>query len=86
MKTLLIGLLALGSVSAMASLDCYVNNKAGDHIELNQKEVLDTGAPFGVVRIRKISRYMSPKFLCSQIFLIFSWIKINSFNNRPISR
>lgn len=53
MKTLLIGLLALGSLSAMASLECYVNNKAGDHIELNQKDVLDTGAPFGVVRIEK---------------------------------
>lgn len=53
MKKLLIGLLALGSLSAMASMECFVNNKAGDHIELNQKEVLNTGAPFGDVRIEK---------------------------------
>lgn len=53
MKTLVIGFLALGTVSSMASVECYVNNKAGDHIELSQKENLDTGAPFGVVSIEK---------------------------------
>jgi hypothetical protein len=53
MKILFIGLLTLVSVSTMASVECYVNNQAGDHIELNQKELLDTGAPFGIVRVMK---------------------------------
>ena len=54
MKILLIGLLALGSVAAMASVDCYVNNKAGEHIELSEKSgLINTGAPFGIVSLHK---------------------------------
>lgn len=54
MKTLLIGLLTLGSVSAMASVECYVNNKAGEHIELSEKSgLVETGAPFGIVSLHK---------------------------------
>lgn len=54
MKSLLIGMLTLGSISAMATVECYVNNKAGNHIELSEKSgLIDTGAPFGIVSLHK---------------------------------
>lgn len=54
MKKLLIGLLTLGSISAFAAPDCYLNTTEGQHIDLVLNEKLfDSGAPFGLVRIEK---------------------------------
>lgn len=54
MKKALIGLLTLASISAFANVDCYVNNKAGAHMEFTDKsELFDTAEPFGLVRVVK---------------------------------
>lgn len=54
MKNLLIGLLTFASLSAFAGIDCYVNNKAGEHLDFNDKSMLfDSSEPFGLIRVVK---------------------------------
>ena len=55
MKTfLLLTILSLGSLSTFASVECFVNNKSGEHLEFNEKSsLINSGEPFGLIRITK---------------------------------
>ena len=54
MKQLFIGLMLLGSVSSFASIECFVVNKAGDHIDFNEKSgLIQSMEPFGLIKISK---------------------------------
>lgn len=46
-------------------LECFVNNKAGEHLEFNEKStLLNSGEPFGLVRITKTNgRYHLSSFV-----------------------
>ena len=55
MKKLILCLVTLSSLSAFANVECYVNNKKGEHIDFNEASgYIDSGEPFGVIRVIKV--------------------------------
>lgn len=53
MKKLLMGLLFTASLAALAKPTCWVNNANGEHFDFTIDESVDTGAPYGTVKLFK---------------------------------
>lgn len=74
MKKLILGLVTLCSLSAFAKIECYVNNKKGEHIDFNEASgYIDSGEPFGVVRVVKVKgqHYLSSIVNAEETISIF---------------
>jgi hypothetical protein len=85
MKKIFIGLLALGPFSAFASPECWLNNKEGSHIDFDQnKELFDSGEPFGLVKVKEIKKGYSLTYTINGEETVVEFKKKLSLTKQPV--